>query len=196
MPPSSVTEVLIDRFSERLEAVGGYAARAATTEALAELIGGIAGATAEIWASGDVTIAAPELVEMITNAGVAVRTPAIPGDARDQPVGLALASAAIVETGSVILVEPRVADRSVTLMTQTLIVLCPESALVPSLDEAAGILREITRDGANYATFLTGPSRTADIERQLTVGVQGPGALHIILVEDHGGAGGQSLATT
>ena len=130
------------------------------------------------------TAAAPELARAIEGAGYAVRTPHDPAEVRDQPVGLALAHAAIAETGSVILVEPRVVDRSVTLITQTLIVLCPESAIIPTLDEAAGILREISRDGASYATFVTGPSRTADIERVLTVGVQGPGRVVVMFVDD------------
>ena len=184
MPPSSLTAALIDQFSERLVAVGGHVTRAPAPSAVVDLIGGIAGPTGEIWASTEVTIAAPELVESITHAGTVLRTPASPGEVRDQPVGLTLAHGAIAETGSVILVEPYVADRAVTLITQTLIVLCPVSGLVPTLDEAAGILREISRDGAFYATFVTGPSRTADIERELTIGVQGPGALHVILVDD------------
>jgi L-lactate dehydrogenase complex protein LldG len=184
VPPSSLTAALIDQFSERLVAVGGQVARAAASDAVVTLIGGIAESTGEIWASTGVTTAAPELVESITHAGTVLRTPTGPGEVRDQPVGLALAHGAIAETGSVILVEPRVADRAVTLITQTLIVLCPVSGLVPTLDEAAGILREVSRDGASYATFVTGPSRTADIERELTIGVQGPGALHVILVDD------------
>jgi L-lactate dehydrogenase complex protein LldG len=36
--------------------------------------------------------------------------------------------------------------------------------------------------GPSYATFVTGPSRTADIERQLTIGVQGPAAMHVVFV--------------
>lgn len=183
MPPSSVSSHLIDEFTERLEAVSGHVGRAPSTEALCALITGIAGAAAEIWASTEIVTAAPELMGAIETAGIAVRTPDDPAAVRDQPVGLALADAAIAETGSVLLVEPQVSDRSVTLMTRTLIVICPESAIVPTLDEAAGILREISRDGASYATFVTGPSRTADIERELTVGVQGPGALHVLLVD-------------
>ncbi|MDQ3541577.1 MAG: lactate utilization protein, partial [Chloroflexota bacterium] len=105
-----------------------------------------------------------------------------PGAVRDQPLGLSIARAAIAETGSAIMVEPDVRDRAVTLMTQTLVIVCPLAALVPSLEEAATILREISERGASYATFITGPSRTADIERELTVGVQGPGKLHIIFV--------------
>ena len=97
--------------------------------------------------------------------------------------GLGIAEAAIAETGSVIMSEPRVADRAVTLMTGTLVIVCPAPNLLPSLDEAAGVLRRIGTSGSSYATFITGPSRTADIERQLTVGVQGPGVYHVILVD-------------
>lgn len=183
MPPSSIDNDLsnlIALFTERLEAVGGHVHRAPDPESLTELISEIAGTMPEIWASTELVTTAPELIRALVTAGIDVRTAENPATVRDQPIGLALARAAIAETGSVLLVEPRVNDRSVTLMTQTLIVVCPESAIVPTLDEAAGVLRDISRNGASYATFITGPSRTADIERELTVGVQGPGALHVL----------------
>lgn len=182
MPPSSVAPNLIDRFTDRLEAVGGHVHRGSTIEAAVDVIERIAGTSREVWASTDVSTASPVLTLAIEAAGLDVRIPDDPAAVRDRPIGLAVAHAAIAETGSVILVEPWIADRAVTLMTQTLIVLCPESAIVPSLDEAAVILREISAEGVSYATFVTGPSRTADIERELTVGVQGPGALHILLL--------------
>ena len=83
-----------------------------------------------------------------------------------------------------ILHENRLNGRSASLMTERLIVLCSSRDLHPSLDDAARILREIAADGTSYATLVSGPSRTADIERQLTIGVQGPGELHVIVVDD------------
>lgn len=171
-------------FTERLEAVGGHVHRASSPESGAAIIAMIAEGGGEIWASRDAMNFVPDLIDAIVNAGLTVRMSDDPAAIRDQPLGLAFARAAIAETGSALLVEPAISDRSVTLMTQTLIILCPESAIVSSLDEAAGLLREVSRGGASYATFITGPSRTADIERELTVGVQGPGVLHLILVDN------------
>ncbi len=171
-------------FTERLEAVGGHVHLATSPETGAAVIAALADTASEIWVSRDVLDSAPELIKAIGSAGIGLRLADNPAAVRDQPIGLAVARAAIAETGSAILLEPNVSDRAVTLMTQTLIVICPESSIVPSLDEAAVILRDISRDGASYATFVTGPSRTADIERELTVGVQGPGALHVILVDN------------
>jgi L-lactate dehydrogenase complex protein LldG len=61
----------------------------------------------------------------------------------------------------------------------------PTSALLPTLDEAAPILKALAlAPGRNMVTLVTGPSRTADIERVLTVGVQGPGRVMILFADD------------
>ncbi len=136
-----------------------------------------------IWISDEVRQRAPALVSALEQQGYEPRVPASPAEVRDQPLGLAIAEATIAETGSCILAEPRVESRSVTLMTETLVVVCDSAMLLPSLDEAAGVLRSISTAGTSYATFITGPSRTADIERQLTVGVQGPGEFHVVFID-------------
>lgn len=191
-PPPPSNQDLLTLFAQRLEAAGGSVAHATTQIDLASVIDRIAdsegiGRGVTLWMSSGLRDAAPALVQALAQSGNQIAVPGDPGMVRDQPLGLAIASAAIAETGSVILVEPEVADRAVTLMTQVLIVACPLAALLPSLDEAATVLREISGQGPSYATFVTGPSRTADIERELTVGVQGPGKLHIVFVEDVGG---------
>lgn len=179
------TDDLVDLFTNRLASVGGQAHCVANSEEAAEsIVSHAAGSDRTVWISGDVTQRAPEVIENLRRLGFETRVPRDPAEVRDQPLGLAIAEGAIAETGSAIMSEPRVISRSVTLMTETLVVLCPLAALVPSLDEAAGVLRAISGSGASYATFVTGPSRTADIERQLTVGVQGPSAFHVLLVDE------------
>jgi L-lactate dehydrogenase complex protein LldG len=80
-------------------------------------------------------------------------------------------------------------DRLVGMLAQTHVVVIEASSIVASLDDMADELRRLTSPGPNqlrYCTMVTGPSRTADIERVLTVGVQGPRALHLIVVEAAG----------
>lgn len=134
-----------------------------------------------VWLSPDVPA---DIAELLQSTDLEVHTDPHPEATRDQPWGVAMARAAISETGSVILHENRLQQRSVSLMTDALIVLCPLDQLLPSLDDAAKVLREIAADGNSYATLVSGPSRTADIERQLTLGVQGPAALHVVFVKD------------
>jgi L-lactate dehydrogenase complex protein LldG len=59
------------------------------------------------------------------------------------------------------------------------IVLLPESRIVSSLAEA---MERTGWDETSNIAVITGPSRTADIESQLTLGVHGPRYLHIILI--------------
>ncbi|MCC6943661.1 MAG: LUD domain-containing protein [Thermomicrobiales bacterium] len=108
-----------------------------------------------------------------------------PAASRDAPLGVTLAKRAIAETGSVVLSEPDLADRSVGLLSLVLVVIVPTGAILARLDEVAPFLREqARRPGGAYTTLLTGPSRTADIEMSLTVGVQGPGRVVVIFVDE------------
>ncbi len=172
-------------FTARLTAVGGQVHSAFDLPAAAERIAELARQknTSHVWISAEVRTRASNLVAALQRLGLACQVPRDPGEVRDQPLGVAVAEATVAETGTSILAEPRLESRSVTLMTECLVVISAHTNMLPTLDEAAPVLRRISADGASYATFITGPSRTADIERQLTVGVQGPGEFHVILID-------------
>ncbi|MGD9711272.1 MAG: lactate utilization protein C [Thermomicrobiales bacterium] len=108
-----------------------------------------------------------------------------PQASRDALVGITLATGAIAETGSVMLSEPDLANRSVGLLSLNLVVIVPTRLLHESLDDVTSYLRaQAKRPGGAYTTLLTGPSRTADIEMSLTVGVQGPGRVVVVFVDE------------
>ena len=169
-------------FRDVLAAAAGNARRCPRSE-LPSIISELTN-KAVIWTTQDIDQEWPALATDLEGLGQPVRADSSPERTRDQPWGLTSARAAIVESGSVVVHENELNRRSVSLMTNSLIVLCPLDQLLPSLDDAAKLLREIASDGHSYATFISGPSRTADIERQLTIGVQGPGELHVIFVEE------------
>ena len=97
------------------------------------------------------------------------------------PEVVAAARFAVAETGSVALDEAR-PDRGACFLAERLWVLVPEAAIVASLDLGLERLHELVRGGARHPLLMTGPSRTADIERTLTIGVHGPRALAILVV--------------
>ena len=135
--------------------------------------------------ASEVTMQTPAVDEALTSAGMHVRPPASPAETRDAPLGLSMGRLGIAETGSVLLSEPTLEDRSVGMLTLAHATICSTAALVASLDDAVPMIRELAlaRGGA-FSTLITGPSRTADIERVLTVGVQGPGKVMTIFVDD------------
>jgi L-lactate dehydrogenase complex protein LldG len=127
----------------------------------------------------------------LSNKDIAIREAGNPASVADAPAGLSGAELAIAETGSVLLAENSLEARVVSMLTLTHFVLVSEDTLVPMLDDAVGTLQQLTKTGADqrrYMSFVTGPSRTADIERTLTIGVQGPKTLCVILVGDEEGA--------
>ena len=173
-------------FSTNLAAAGGIAHCAESTRGAVATIASLPGDLLPrvIWVSSCIQDCQPGIAAGLRAAGYELMVPDKPATVRDKPVGLTVARIGIAETGSVLLHEPQINDRSVSLMTNLLIVVCPIDRLVLSLGDAAEELRQISQSGSSYATFVTGPSRTADIERQLTIGVQGPAVMHVVFVPE------------
>lgn len=183
----SLVTALLEEFTARAEPVGTIIERTADSNGAAALIAGLARAegTNTISTSGEVQVAAPALIAALERQGMTCWTPVNAVDARDAPLGLSRAWLAVAETGSMLMAEPNLGDRAVGLVSLTQVIVCPTVSLAPSLVEAAEVMRQIAqRPTGGYATLVTGPSRTADIEMSLTVGVQGPGKVYALFVDD------------
>lgn len=103
-------------------------------------------------------------------------------------LGLTGVDLAVAETGSLVLVSGAGRPRSTSLLPPFHIAVFDRAALVESLRQVGVLLEAWHRDGAPPGTgavinFITGPSRTADIELTLTRGVHGPKEVHAIFVE-------------
>jgi L-lactate dehydrogenase complex protein LldG len=180
---ASDIDARLERFTACVEPLGATVTRVPGSAEVAELIAGVA-----VEIAADKVIVSSELIDAAPALAAGASTWVVPGtatDARDQALGVSLATLAIAETGSVMLAERTLEDRAVGLLTQAHITVVRTSDLVPSLAEAANAMREVAlRPGGGYGSFVTGPSRTADIEMSLTVGVQGPARVSIVFVDD------------
>lgn len=89
---------------------------------------------------------------------------------------------AVAETGSVAVGVSR-DERAACFLAERLWLRVGTADIVATLDEALERLERMVEEGRTYLTLMTGPSRTADIERTLTIGVHGPRELHIVVGE-------------
>jgi hypothetical protein len=98
-------------------------------------------------------------------------------------LGVTLADRAVAETGSIVQVARPFRPRSISLLPPAHLVVLPEERIAADLEELFDLLTPELASQAGYLTLITGPSRTADIEKVLTIGVHGPGRLLVALVE-------------
>jgi L-lactate dehydrogenase complex protein LldG len=92
-------------------------------------------------------------------------------------VGVTKALCGVADTGSVLEVDGEGDRLQASLLPEIHIAVLYEADIYPSLEHAIHLAR-----GTKSAVFITGPSRTGDIEMSLTIGVHGPGKLHVMIV--------------
>ena len=166
---------LADAFARAAEAAGSVVHRARSLDEV--------GALARSLAEGEPVLVTTEVAadDELARALGPVLTTDDAARAADRPVAVERGTRAIAETGSVLVREPDRASRLASMLARTLVQVVAAEDVVATLDEAGAWLAAHAHDG--YAALITGPSRTADIERVITVGVQGPARLHVVLVD-------------
>jgi L-lactate dehydrogenase complex protein LldG len=104
--------------------------------------------------------------------------------ASEAKIGLSQMEWALTDTGSLVQDQSAVEQRLVSSLTEIHVAFIASSNI---LNSKAELFTRINPQTSRYIAFITGPSRTADIERVLTIGVHGPRRLIIVFVDELGG---------
>lgn len=163
-----------DRFCEVLETVGGICIRVPTLAAANEQLNQIAE-----WNDAKVRVSVVD--------GVGVDLPTVDLATIDDPhdlenVDFAVVSGhfAVAENGAIWVTDDTVKHRVLYFLPQRLAMIIPANEIVNNMHEAYGRL-DIGKHV--FAGFVSGPSKTADIEQSLVIGAHGARALTVFAVE-------------
>lgn len=97
-------------------------------------------------------------------------------------VGITGAFCAIAETGTLVLLSGKDTPPATSLLPETHIAVVRITRIIKGMEEAWSLLRKEYPVMPRAVNFVSGPSRTADIEQTVTLGAHGPYRVHIIFV--------------
>ena len=172
---------LLNQFTEKAINVGAEVISVPSVAAAAEYIAGkIEGSmlVPAFQSSGQFKLKAA-----LKKVGISIEVDKFRAVAAQAEAGITGVNFAIADTGTLVLESTAEDIRlATTLPPKQFALLDPRKIVADGLAAVKPLRQLHQRDSRNYIAYVTGPSRTADIERVLTVGVHGPKELFILLV--------------
>ena len=99
-------------------------------------------------------------------------------------MGITTAQWAIAETGTLVLESERERHRLASLVPPVHVAIVQAGRIRRTMAEVLELIKNTDVGLSRTVTFITGPSRTSDIELTLAIGVHGPGELHVIVIDE------------
>ncbi|MCY7389527.1 MAG: lactate utilization protein C [Burkholderiales bacterium] len=99
----------------------------------------------------------------------------------DDLIGITGCFCAIGETGTLLLLGAPDTPKSTALLPETHICIVKKSRMVATMEDAFALMRSEIGEPPRATFFVSGPSRTADIEQTIVIGAHGPYRVHVIL---------------
>ncbi|MDD5174795.1 MAG: lactate utilization protein C [Sterolibacterium sp.] len=122
----------------------------------------------------------PELASLPwQQAGIAVEARA--ANSSDL-LGITGCYCALAETGTLVLCSSPNTPSAASLLPETHIAIVPAGRIVSGMEEAWQLIRRETGELPRAVNFISGPSRTGDIEQTIVLGAHGPYRVHIVIV--------------
>lgn len=181
---STISDELYERFKTSLEATDGSCTRAATKD-----LGGVIAELYKAYGAKDACVCEGPLikeaglVDALKEAGMTVYTDHIRLHGETAKGGLSEVQAGIAELGTIMQIGDDVDARITATMTEYYIGVVRGSTIVETYDDMFDQLSEMD-PFPSFVGFISGPSRTADIECVGTVGVHGPLKVTVVVVDD------------
>src|SRR5690606_24434733 len=107
--------------------------------------------------------------------------------AEDDAVGLTTAYAGIAETGTIMLLSGPRTPTTLAFLPETSIIVLSTERIVRAYEDGFALLREEHGTLPRSINFITGPSRSGDIEQTIQLGAHGPRRLCALLVDEPAG---------
>ena len=96
---------------------------------------------------------------------------------------LSMAYAGIAETGSLVLCSGQDTPTTLNFLPDNYICMLRSDDIYPYMEDIWALLRKEENGLPRALNFITGPSRTADVEQTIQLGAHGPRRMHVILIE-------------
>lgn len=178
-------EEFYERFKEKLTAMAGECYRVKTAQEIAGLLLPL---LQEKKVKRIALVESPltrmgQLVEELQGAGLDVKTDHFRLVSPEVDAGITQVEWGIAELGTLVQLGTDVNQRLVSMLPPLHIALAQTSKLVSTLMEALSVIHSLP-EIPGFVGFITGPSRTADIERVLTIGVHGPSQFVAVFVDE------------
>lgn len=166
---------LVDEFCEEVRRAGGHVAHVHSGAEVEKYIAGLL----PVDNNSSVAVSDGPLIRELALNGLQIQ-----GALIDSAIGVTGADYALADTGTLVLVSGGEQHRLISLLPPVHVCLLSPQNIFPSLTQ---LLAHV--DGEFYSrgsapqalTCITGPSRTADIEQTITMGVHGPQSLHVLI---------------
>lgn len=176
---------LYEEFKKKFEGVNGECYRVANPEDLGSLIINVlAGKGSKTISLYDSPLSqAAKLKEKLRAAGFEVHTDELFKATAQDDVGITEVNWGIAELGTLVQIAPEVDNRLCSTLVPIHLALLKTSAIVPELDNMLDMISKLPQI-PGFVGFITGPSRSSDIERILEIGVHGPEQVIVILIDE------------